>query len=127
MDTLRSRFVLRHTRRVSADNVVSVGNTRYEVPLGHARTRIDVYRNTLDGTVSCIHEGREQVLHPVSLAENAASRRGKRGRGRASTREKDPPVAASTAATRAFGKAYAPVVDEQGGLLRAPASDGGRD
>ena len=104
-DDLRSRFVLTESRRVSADNVVSVDGTRYETPIGHARDSIAVQRHLLDRTVHIVHDGKLVQLHPVDLAHNAEDKRVRR-------RDTDTPPTTEpslTAAAMAFARDFGPV------------------
>lgn len=110
---LREKFVVIETRKVSFDHVVSLGSVDYEVPRGHAGTRLAVRRYVLDGALAILHQGRFVRLHPVDLAANAAARRGRPGA------ELDPESAPAprTAAMRAFDRDYGPVVSPNGGFL----------
>jgi transposase InsO family protein len=103
-DELRSRFVLTESRRVSADNIVSVDGVHYEAPIGHARKSIPVERHLLTHTVWIVHDGRLMQLHPVDLAHNAEDRRGRSDNSTQETCE-----APQTAAAMAFAKDFAPV------------------
>ena len=109
---LRLCFVLHVVRTVSADHVVSLDGVDYEVPQGHAKERITLYRRLLDGTVAMLHQGRLVELATVDLAQNARTRRARR------TEEEDelqPPLPPS-AADLAFQRAFPPVVDQDGGF-----------
>jgi transposase InsO family protein len=111
---LRERFFVTETRKVSADNVLSLDGVDYEVARGHARTRIVVYRHTLDGHLAILHDGRLVRLHPVDLAHNA-----ERPRGAARSRDSvDDGEAPTTAAALAFDRDFGPVTDPDGGLTR---------
>jgi putative transposase len=103
-DELRSRFVLTESRRVSADNIVSVDGAHYEAPFGHAHKSIPVERHLLTHTVWIVHEGRLVQLHPVDLAHNAEDRRALRDRTTHSDQEA-PMTAAGMAFDRDFGPA----------------------
>lgn len=103
-DDLRSRFVLSESRRVSADNIVSVDRTSYEVPIGHAGSWIAVERNLLAGTVCTLHDGEMAQLHPVDLARNAEDKRARRPPPDDESREA-PLTAAGMAFARDFGPA----------------------
>jgi transposase InsO family protein len=124
-DELRERFVLTETRKVSADNIVQIDGTDYEVPLGHATTVVPVRRNLLGGAVAIVHEQRLVRLHPVDLAANAEARRYGGGPARSDDGHltgddlAKPPL---TAAARAFHRDYGSLVDKDGGLQKCLVS-----
>lgn len=120
--SLRERFVVTETRKVSADHVVSWEGCDYEVPRGHGGTRIAVHRSLLDGTLRVLHEGRLIRLHPVDLAANARAARARPGSH--DDDDEAPRPAPRTAAMRAFERDYGPVVDDDGGLAERPPSRG---
>ena len=105
-EDLQRRFLVTETRRVSADNVISVDSVAFEVPRGHARTQIEVRRHTLDDSLWILHEGRLVRLHPVDLAFNAEDRR-------AAPRSPEPDderyPAPITAAAMAFERDFGPL------------------
>lgn len=103
-DELRSRFVLTESRRVTADNIVSVDGTHYEVPIGHARSSIAVQRHLLHDSVHIVHDGKLVQLHPVDLARNAEDKRARRSKPDEESRE-----APVTAAAMAFERDFGPV------------------
>lgn len=109
---LREAFVLVERRKVSADHIVRFDGKALETPCGHADTWVELRRNVLDGTVWLPHDGRLVRLHPVDLAANAHARRG--ATEPAATPSGSPPV---PAATLAFQRDFAPVVDAEGGCL----------
>jgi transposase InsO family protein len=104
---LRRCFVIRETRRVSRDHVISFEGVAYEAPRGHAGTTVAVHRHLLDQTLSVMHDGRLVALHSVDLAVNARARR-------ASPREQDettaplPPSAAELQWRRDFAPLTGP-------------------
>jgi hypothetical protein len=106
-EALRRCFVVRETRRVSRDHVISFEGVAYEAPKGHAGTTVAVHRHLLDQTLSVMHDGRLVALHPVDLAGNARARR-------ASPREQDettaplPPSAAELHWRRDFAPLTGP-------------------
>jgi putative transposase len=117
---LRNQFVITETRRVSSDNVVSLDSVDYEVPRGHASTRIVTLRRILDGTFATLHDGCLVDLKPVDLEENAVSRRGRRGTADAAeTVAPLPPSAAELVWRRDFS----PVVGPDGGFPDVPSID----
>lgn len=109
-------FTLTETRRVSRDNVLSVNGVNYEVPRGHAKTFVTVWRRLLRNELFILHDGKTVRLHPVDLAHNATSRR-----ARPSAPEGDEGTP-TTAASLAFAKDFGPVVGADGGLVRPPAT-----
>jgi len=119
---LREKFVVTETRKVSLDHVVSVDSVDYEVPRGHAGTRLAVHRHLLDQTLSVLHHGRIVRVHPVDLAANAAARRAKPGADQDDDGTRPP----RTAAMRAFDRAYGPVVSRDGGVIE-PIHDNDND
>lgn len=118
---LRRRFVLHVERVVSNDHIVSFASIDYEVPTGHARQRITLHRNLLDGTISMNHGGRLVRLHPVDLALNSVSRR---ARLNTSANPKPPEThpLPKSAADLAFERDFAPAVDADGSFLQ-PSRD----
>lgn len=102
-EDLRSRFVLTESRRVTADNIVSVDGTLYEVPIGHARSSIAVQRHLLTGAVCILHDRELVQLHPVDLARNAEDKRARRP-----TPDDDSREAPTTAAAMAFERDFGP-------------------
>ncbi|MFC1641879.1 DDE-type integrase/transposase/recombinase [Myxococcota bacterium] len=115
-EALHRRFLVTETRRVSADNVVSVGGVAFEVPRGHARTQLEVRRQTLDDSLWILHEGRLVRLHPVDLAFNAEDRRAAPS---SSEPKGEPHPAPITAAAIAFERDFGPLPH----LVPSPAPD----
>lgn len=109
---LRSRFVLRETRKVTNDHTVSIDSVDYEVPKGLARQTIAIDRQVLDGTLSIRTDRGVVRLQPVDLAANATARR---GAGAAPPTPPTGPVPPS-AAQLAFARDLAPIVDAEGGF-----------
>jgi transposase InsO family protein len=103
-DDLRRRFVLTESRRVTADNIVSVDGTHYELPIGHARKSIAVQRHLLTGAAFIVHDRELVQLHPVDLARNAEDKRARRPPPDDDSREA-PVTAAAMAFERDFGPA----------------------
>jgi putative transposase len=101
-------------RRVSADNVVKLDGTAYELPIGHAGEKICVSRHLLDNTVWIHHQGRQLQLHVVDLKANAYSRR-----ARAKMEDQAPQkTPARTAASQRFDTDFSPIVDHDGGFAK---------
>lgn len=115
-DDLHERFFVSEARTVSADNIVSVDGTLYEVPRGHARTRVEIRRHTLNGNLCILHEGKLVRLHPVDLAANAQSARAQVPQPRVDDTAEPPVTAASLAFDRDFGR----VTDSSGGFVCPP-------
>ena len=105
IDELRARFSVTETRRVSADNVVSLDGVFYEMPRGYAKTRITVHRHVLDGHIHVLHEQRLVRLWPVDLAANADARRSTSAQSVAADPEATAPL---TAAAMAFSSDLGP-------------------
>jgi putative transposase len=112
VEELRGRFEIYITRLVSADNVVSVDSTAYDMPRGYDGTRVTLRRKLLSGGgLHFLHQGRLIELHPVDLEANARSRRGK---GAPAEREIEHPLPPS-AADLHFQRELGSVVDPDGG------------
>ena len=110
---LRDALVVTEVRKVSNDNVVAVDGVDYEVPRGHAQTKLSVRRCLLSGELFVLHDGRLVQLHPVDLAANATARRATPGAPAPDDDEGTP----RTAASIAFARAHGPVVGLDGGFL----------
>jgi len=124
---LRAKFVVTEERLVSKDNVISFRKVDYEVPRGHARQRLLVHHQLLDGAVLVLHEGRFVRLYPVDLAANAVARRARvvtppSGEIPAPGEPGGPPPARS-AATLAFERDFGPLVGPDGGFPAATQPD----
>jgi putative transposase len=112
IEELRGRFEIYITRRVSADNVVSVDSTAYDMPLGYDGTKVTLRRKLLSGGgLFFLHQGRLIELHPTDLEANARSRR---GRGPPAEGEVEHPLPPS-AADLHFQRELGTVVDLDGG------------
>lgn len=109
---LRARFIVTEPRRVSNDHIIQYDGRLYEAPRGLARERVLVRRQVLDGELSVVHQGRVIKLHEVDLVANAHDRRGRA----APTPPEVAPV--KTAASIAFERDFAPIVDADGGFAR---------
>lgn len=116
-ETLRAKFVIRCTRTVSADRVLSYDGVLYETPVGYARSEVEIHRRVLTGGVWMDHEGQPIELHPVDVTANAHAKRA-RGQPRA-----EAPVPQSrSAAQRHFDRDHPPLVDADGGFA-GPADE----
>ena len=114
-----TRFIVTETRTVSNDNVVSVDGVLYEVPRGHSGTKVQVLRQTLDETLSILHDGNVVRLHPVDLEANARARRAFTKEVESDETTTPPPrTAAQMAFDRDFGSVVAPTGDH-----RPPSKD----
>lgn len=113
-EELRRRFLVTCTRRVSADNVVSLRRVAYEMPRGHALTWIQLQRQTLDGSVWTLHDGKLVRLHPVDLGRNADDHRAAPVSPLAPRDDLSPITAAALAFERDFG----PITDPAGNPAR---------
>ena len=112
-------FLITHSRRVSADNVVPFEGVAYEVPRGHAEARITLTRHLLqENRLSILHEGRTVMLEPVDLVANAYARR---ARPDPTTPAPGPPP--TTAAHRAFQADFDPIVAPDGSYPRGDDDD----
>ena len=111
---LDRHFVVTEARKVSKDHIAKYGGELYEVPRGLAGEWIDVRRHVLTCELSIFLGGRFIRLHPVDLAANAKSRRGK------VVDSDDEPVPGDaipkTAATLAFERDFTPLVGPDGGF-----------
>jgi len=109
---LRACFVVTEERGVSNDHIIQFEGVDYEAPRGLARETVRVHRQILDGQLSVLHDGRMKRLAPVDLARNARDRR-------ASPQAEELPCVApvKTAATLAFEREFAPVVNDDGGFI----------
>lgn len=108
---LKQAFVLHETRRVSKDNVIKYDGQQFEVPFGHAGTKISVYRNVLDGTLSIIHAGHKVVLSQVDLHANARDKRPQTQK----QAEPDIPLQKSSA-QMAYERDFQPIIAPDGGF-----------
>lgn len=117
-DWLRAQFLLTVTRRVKTDNTLSFEGRAYEVPRGHAGTKLTVYRHLLehddDGheRLSLLHQGRRVVLHVVDPTQNAYARRAT-GRHESPVPPSGPPP--KTNADLAYEDDFRSIVDDDGG------------
>jgi len=107
--------VLRGTRKVSNDHLISWKRTKYEVPTGLARTKIEVFHHVIDDTIRVFHQGRFIRLSPVDRNANALSRRGEK------VAETDNNAALHTeprpsAADLSFRRDFGPIVGPDGGF-----------
>lgn len=118
VEALKERFILTESRRVSADNVVSIDGTFYELPIGYARSCIPVQRHLLTGAIKIVHQQRLIDLHPVDLTRNAEERRAPVDPPREKAPE--PPL---TAAAMAFNRDFGPIIPGSYSPLPASVKD----
>ena len=109
--SLRAMFEICINRRVSNDHVVSIDAIDYEMPRGYRGQNVTLLRRLLDGTIGFVHEGKQINLLPVNHAANARAPRAK-------DQNDDEPqsVPPNTAADISFQRAFAPIVDADGGF-----------
>jgi hypothetical protein len=108
-------FQASFSRRVTNHNCISFESTLWEMPLGHRRDQVTVFRNMITGELAVPHEGRRVVLKPANLTENAHSKRGA-----------VPPPAEeqdrfrTTAADIAWDRDHPPLTDNEGNYRGKP-------
>lgn len=110
---LRDAFVLAEKRVVSNDNIISFKSVHYEIPLGHASSRITVHRQVLDNTLSVLNNGALVRIHPVDLHSNA---RAKRNHPQTTQDDDLPKQRPQSSAEIAFEKQMSPILDSEGGF-----------
>lgn len=111
-ENLIGSFVLHENRKVSNDNIVSFDSILYEMPRGHGGTMVVIRRNTLDGTLTFIDQGRLIKLAPVNLHGNA---RDNRAKGNVNE-EESPQKHTRSSADIAFNQDIKPLVGADGGF-----------
>lgn len=112
-EKLRSYFVIHLKRRVSNDNVVKVNSVTYDMPLGHAGTRVILHHHLLDRSVSFNEDGKLILLQETDPQTNSKIPRGRRGK-----EKEDNSLPTETAAMKHFKKRYPPAVDAQGNFKK---------
>lgn len=116
-DWLRECFTVELERRVSSDHIVKVDSMLYEVPRGHSGEWIPIHRRLLEKTAEqdalyVEHQGRLVRIHPVDLAFNATS-----GRGRGSPEgDQVAAVPAKSSSTLSFERTHGSMLDPDGGF-----------
>lgn len=116
--TLRGKFVLHETRKVTNDHLVSWDGEDLEVPKGLAGQQVELCHQVLDGTIHVLHEGRLVRLHPVDRHANALSRR-----GHTAPEETPPSTPRPSAAELAFRRDLAPLVGPDGGFSKSTSQE----
>lgn len=111
MGLLKSYFILKEERKVSNDNIVSMGAINLEVPEGHAGTRVLISQYILNNKFTVFHNAQEVTIHPVDLHQNSVERRGK---SKKKTKNKKSGMSPETAAMLSFKKKMPPIVDSDG-------------
>jgi transposase len=110
---LYRRFVVRQSRKVSADHVIKVEGRLWEAPRGMARSWTEVARHVLDGRLWVLHEGRMVELAELDPHANATDPRGHQATD-------DRPLSSegipTTAATTAFNHDLRPLTGPDGGF-----------
>lgn len=103
---LYRRFVVRASRKISADHVLKAGGRVWEAPRGLGDRWAQVARHVLDGRLWVLHEGRMVELAELDVHTNATDRRGSATHDGPMPSEGIP----TTAASLAFGHDLLPVV-----------------
>ncbi|MCP4993426.1 MAG: transposase, partial [Gammaproteobacteria bacterium] len=111
-EDLGSAFVLHEKRYVANDNIGSIDSIHYEMPRGHAGTKVIIRRNVLDNTLSFIDQGRLIKLAPVDLVNNARDKRA----GNSVSVEEPAKKHTRSSADIAFNQDVVPILDADGGF-----------
>jgi len=106
---LDEAFVTAFPRRVTNHNCVSVDGVLWEVPLGHRRDQVEVFRNMITGELSVQHQGKRTPLKPANLARNAYDKSDP-----PAPTQPDQPDPLSTAADIAWDRDHPPLTDDGG-------------
>ena len=117
--SLRAKFRVELSRRVSADHIVPVDSVQYEVPRGYAKQRVKLYYKILENQICFLHDDQLITLHPVDKNLNARSRRAK---AQTSTPEQPAAVLPRSAADILYDRDLGPVVGADGGFLEPTGS-----
>ena len=110
------RFVVRTSRKVSADHVIREGGRLWEAPRGLSGCQVEVLRHVLDRRLWVFADGRRIELAELDPHANATERRGSGTAGRDPGPRPDEGVA-TTAASLAFNRDLLPLVDADGGFI----------
>ncbi len=113
-DWLDGCFVVTFSRRVSKDNLIPYEGVDYELPQGHAGHHVTVHRSLLRGSLYVLHEGRLVQIHSVDRVSNAYARRVQR----TASEIPQPTPIVHTAASLAYQRDFAPLVDAGGGYSK---------
>ena len=113
-DDLRGRFVVYLDRTSSKDHIVSIYGIAYEVPRGLADQKLTIHHRLLPDTYAVRTDGKLVDLHPVDLAANARSRRGRHAGN--TDHDDEAGLLPKSAADMAFERDFRPVVTADGGL-----------
>lgn len=113
---LYRRFVVRESRKVSADHVIQWDGRRWEAPRGCGDTWVDVVRHVLDGRRWVVHQGRQLLLAELDPHRNATDRRAAAPPARPDPGEGLP----TTAATLAYDQDFTSLLDADGGFPEPP-------
>jgi hypothetical protein len=116
---LYRRFVVRQSRKVSADHVIKLEGRLWEVPRGMARSWIEVTRHVLDGRIWVLYEGRMVELAELDPHSNATDRRSSVADSQPLHSEGVP----TTAATTAFNHDLMPLTGPDGGFSDEEEND----
>jgi len=104
---LKRAFVLHHKRRVSADNIVSLGGVKYEMPCGYEKSYVILRHLVLEKKVCFIYQQKEITLYSPDIHANALD---KRAQTRISGKEQPGTVLPDSGAQIAFHREHRPIV-----------------
>lgn len=114
VDELRDRFVVTEARKASKDHIISFEGVLYEVPRGRGGEWVEIQRHVLTGKLFILHDSRLVRLQPVDLTANAKTKRTREGINDDEPQSGD--AVPKTAATLAFERDFAPLVEPDGGF-----------
>ena len=109
---LYRRFVVRQSRKVSADHVIKMDGRLWQAPRGLGDGWVEVVRHVLDARLWVLYQGRMVELAVLDPHANATDRRG--------TVHNESPLPCEgvphTAASHAYDQDFLPLVDADGGF-----------
>ena len=109
---LYRRFVVRQSRKVSADHVIKMDGRLWQAPRGLGDGWVEVVRHVLDARLWVLYQGRMVELAVLDPHANATDRRG--------TVHNESPLPCEgvphTAASHAYDQNFLPLVDADGGF-----------
>lgn len=118
---LSQAFTLPLERTVSRDHIISYEGIAYEVPTGLKSRKVTIHRALLENDALYLdYQGGRIRLHPVDLAFNAVSGRGKKPAPAVKPLETNPP---KTASTLSYEREYGSILDSDGGFTDATGPD----
>ncbi|MFC1527110.1 hypothetical protein ACFL6X_09930, partial [Candidatus Latescibacterota bacterium] len=116
---LYRRFVVRLTRKVSADHVIRMDGHLWEAPRGLGEQHVEVVRHVLDGRLWVLHQSRMIELARLDEHANATHPR--------AAAKAEGPVASegvpTTAASWAYDQDFLPLIEPDGGFPEDPDHD----